>query len=351
MCETLGRQDEEEGVVPLFVFGDSLYDVGNNNYINTTTISQANFPPYGQTFFKFPTGRFSDGRVIPDFIGEYAKLPLILPYLYPGIKDFVKGMNFASGGAGVLDQTFPGYVVPLRRQVDYLKEMKRSLRKKLGTSETKKLLSRAVYLIAIGSNDYGAFDPQSNLLYQFYTTQQYVDSVIGNMTTFIKEIYKTGGRKFSVLNIGPIDHLPAVQEAIISHGRTPAWLEQFKRFIVLHNQKLPKALQKLAQKFKGFVFSHTDFHTAINDIIHHPTKYGMKEVKSACCGIGALRGRDSCGGKRGIKEYELCENPEEYVFFDANHGTDRIYKIIAEMMWTGTSNITSPINLNSLFYI
>lgn len=77
----------------------------------------------------------------------------------------------------------------------------------------------------------------------------------------------------------------------------------------------------------------------------------MKEVKSACCGIGALRGRDSCGGKRGIKEYELCENPEEYVFFDANHGTDRIYKIIAEMMWTGTSNITSPINLNSLFYI
>lgn len=135
MCETLGRQDEEEGVVPLFVFGDSLYDVGNNNYINTTTISQANFPPYGQTFFKFPTGRFSDGRVIPDFIGthhptyfsfilnhllisfniyliagEYAKLPLILPYLYPGIKDFVKGMNFASGGAGVLDQTFPGYV-------------------------------------------------------------------------------------------------------------------------------------------------------------------------------------------------------------------------------------------------
>lgn len=70
--------------------------------------------------------------------------------------------------------------------MDYFKEMKRSLRKKLGTSETKKLLSRAVYLIAIGSNDYGAFDPQSNLLYQFYTTQQYVDSVIGNMTTFIK---------------------------------------------------------------------------------------------------------------------------------------------------------------------
>ncbi|KAI4329039.1 hypothetical protein L6164_021346 [Bauhinia variegata] len=55
---------------PLFVFGDSLFDVGNNNYINTTADMLANYPPYGETFFEYPTGRFSDGRVIPDFIGK-----------------------------------------------------------------------------------------------------------------------------------------------------------------------------------------------------------------------------------------------------------------------------------------
>ena len=54
----------------LFIFGDSLFDNGNNNYINTTTIYQANYPPYGETFFKYPSGRFSDGRVIPDFVGK-----------------------------------------------------------------------------------------------------------------------------------------------------------------------------------------------------------------------------------------------------------------------------------------
>lgn len=53
--------------VPLFIFGDSLFDAGNNNYINTPF--QSNFWPYGETFFNFPTGRFSDGRLIPDFIG------------------------------------------------------------------------------------------------------------------------------------------------------------------------------------------------------------------------------------------------------------------------------------------
>lgn len=59
-----------EGKVSLFVFGDSLLDPGNNNYINTTTDFQANFSPYGETFFKYPTGRFSDGRLIQDFIGK-----------------------------------------------------------------------------------------------------------------------------------------------------------------------------------------------------------------------------------------------------------------------------------------
>jgi hypothetical protein len=56
--------------VALFIFGDSLFDAGNNDYINTTTDTQANFGPYGETFFKYPSGRFSNGRLIPDFIGK-----------------------------------------------------------------------------------------------------------------------------------------------------------------------------------------------------------------------------------------------------------------------------------------
>lgn len=54
----------------LYIFGDSLFDPGNNNYINTTTDYKANWSPYGETFFKYPTGRFCDGRLIPDFIGN-----------------------------------------------------------------------------------------------------------------------------------------------------------------------------------------------------------------------------------------------------------------------------------------
>lgn len=51
----------------LFVFGDSLVDVGNNNYI--VSLSKANFLPNGIDFGR-PTGRFTNGRTIVDIMGK-----------------------------------------------------------------------------------------------------------------------------------------------------------------------------------------------------------------------------------------------------------------------------------------
>lgn len=54
-----------------FVFGDSLVDVGNNDYI--FTLSRADSPPYGIDFKPSggqPTGRFTNGRTISDIIGN-----------------------------------------------------------------------------------------------------------------------------------------------------------------------------------------------------------------------------------------------------------------------------------------
>jgi len=62
----------------LFVFGDSVFDAGNNNYIDTLSSVRSNYWPYGQTTFKSPTGRVSDGRLIPDFIGT--KITFSFPY-------------------------------------------------------------------------------------------------------------------------------------------------------------------------------------------------------------------------------------------------------------------------------
>lgn len=54
-----------------FIFGDSLVDAGNNNYLST--FSKADVPPNGIDFKASggnPTGRFTNGRTISDIVGN-----------------------------------------------------------------------------------------------------------------------------------------------------------------------------------------------------------------------------------------------------------------------------------------
>ena len=76
---------------------------------------------------------------------------------------------------------------------------------------------------------------------------------------------------------------------------------------------------------------------------------GFKESRIACCGTGPYRGMLSCGGKRSIKEYKLCENVSEYVFFDSIHPSEKASQQFVELMWNGTPNITGPYNLKEFF--
>lgn len=65
----------------IFSFGDSILDAGNNHFIKNCT-AQADFPPYGSSFFHHPTGRFTNGRTVVDFICEYCILCHVWYNLY-----------------------------------------------------------------------------------------------------------------------------------------------------------------------------------------------------------------------------------------------------------------------------
>ncbi|KAD7477429.1 hypothetical protein E3N88_00565 [Mikania micrantha] len=89
-----------------FVFGDSLVDNGNNDFLVTT--ARADSPPYGIDFPTHrPTGRFSNGLNIPDLISEHMGMESPLPYLSPLLKGdkLLNGANFASAGIGILNDT------------------------------------------------------------------------------------------------------------------------------------------------------------------------------------------------------------------------------------------------------
>ncbi|KAG2380923.1 GDSL esterase/lipase [Vigna angularis] len=235
-------------------------------------------------------------------------------------------------------------VIDLKTQAIYLKDLKNVFSQRLGKAIAEDIVSKSVYLFSIGGNDYGSLlNPDSNLVLPPGDHQGFVDIVIGNLTDV--EIYNLGGRKFGFANVGPIGCLPAVR-ALVKNGST--CLEEFSAIARLHNAALSKRLYELEKQLKGFKYSVTDFYAIFSEMLNNPTKYGIskshvplnfisedvvitvlalsegfKDPSVACCGGGLYRGDQSCGGNKGIKEYELCDNVNEHLFFDSNHVTDR----------------------------
>lgn len=336
ICLGLNNRHEAEQTPPFFIFGDSFLDAGNNNYINTTALDQANFWPYGISFFHIPTGRFSDGRLISDFLAEHANLPLIPPYLQPASKlsQVPHGVNFASSGAGALVQTFRGSVINLHEQLKNYKKVEEWLKHKLGKMKARRKLTSAVHLFSIGSNDYISLFMTNSTPLTAYTQSQYVNMVISNITSVVHEIYKIGGRKMVFLNLPPIGCFPTLR----MRNETGECLMEASSYIKLHNEALIQALKQLAKRLPGFKYSLHDFYSSTLQRINQPLQYGYIEGTTACCGTGKFRGVFSCGGKRLVKQYELCNNVDEHVFWDSFHFTEKVYKQIAHDMWSSSDS-------------
>lgn len=72
------NSSDTKQIPAMYVFGDSLVDSGNNNYLPGK--SNAIFPPYGIDFGDGkPTGRWTNGRTVVDYFGE--KILIQIHYL------------------------------------------------------------------------------------------------------------------------------------------------------------------------------------------------------------------------------------------------------------------------------
>ncbi|CAL5048029.1 unnamed protein product [Urochloa decumbens] len=99
----------------MYVFGSSILDVGNNNYLPGAAVGRANRRFNGIDFpASIPTGRFSNGYNIADYVAKnmgFACSPPAYLSLAPNSSGplvqtaLSSGINYASGGAGILDST------------------------------------------------------------------------------------------------------------------------------------------------------------------------------------------------------------------------------------------------------
>ncbi|GJV17901.1 GDSL esterase/lipase [Tanacetum coccineum] len=90
----------------VYAFGDSYTDTGNTASVGgANAFTYVSNLPYGSTFFHHPTNRYSDGRLVIDFVTESLSLPYLPPYRNSKA-DTSNGVNFAVAGSTAIPYEF-----------------------------------------------------------------------------------------------------------------------------------------------------------------------------------------------------------------------------------------------------
>ncbi|XP_042043376.1 GDSL esterase/lipase At5g37690-like [Salvia splendens] len=252
------------GVAPLvtFVFGDSLTEVGNNNYLQLS-LAKSDYPHYGIDFDAAkPTGRFTNGRTIGDIISAKLGIPPPPPYLSlsPTDDTIFRGVNYASGGAGILNDTGLYFIerLSLDDQIEKFERTKQRMRAKIGDEAANKLCNEAVYFIGIGSNDY-----VNNFLQPFFadgqqfTHDEFLELLVSTLAEQLMRLYQLGARKMIFHGLGPLGCIPS-QRMKSSRGQclnqVNLWVQRFnakvKQLITSLNAHLPSSQMIFADTYQ-----------------------------------------------------------------------------------------------------
>uniref|UniRef100_A0A6N2LV73 GDSL esterase/lipase n=1 Tax=Salix viminalis TaxID=40686 RepID=A0A6N2LV73_SALVM len=294
---TLASVPPEVEARAFFVFGDSLVDNGNNNYLATT--ARADAPPYG---IDYPThratGRFSNGFNIPDLISQAIGSEPTLPYLSPQLsgEKLLVGANFASAGIGILNDT--GIQFQYQQRLSAL----------IGAEQAQRLVNQALVLMTLGGNDFVNnyyLVPFSARSRQF-ALPDYVVYLISEYRKILMRVYELGARRVLVTGTGPLGCVPAERAMRSRNGECAAELQTAA---ALFNPQLVQMLLELNREIGSDVFIAANAYDLNMDFVTNPRAYGFVTSQVACCGQGRFNGIGLC-----TILSNLCPNRDIFAF-------------------------------------
>ncbi|KAJ7558448.1 hypothetical protein O6H91_04G039700 [Diphasiastrum complanatum] len=290
----------------LFVFGDSYVDTGNRNQS-----AQSWNSPYGMTWPRRPSGRFSNGRLLTDYLAQAMGTSSPVPYAHlqqyinlpEGVKD---GINFAFAGSGV----FAGYEpTNFATQVDQFEELLRANLSGLPS------LTDSVVLLSTGGNDYLLYLAANGSLQEL---PAYIVNVTGEIVRNVERLHGLGMKKFVISNLGNMGCAPYVS-AVFGFRRC---VKEFDLAIAYHNNLLLQGIKASLGSGDDADFVILDQVAAFSFIFHHQYLFGLKHKLQPCC-IG-MPGTDTyCAqtSESGESLFTLCKNPQTHFFWDHIHPT------------------------------
>ncbi|KAK9196796.1 hypothetical protein WN943_004928 [Citrus x changshan-huyou] len=317
----------------LFVFGDSYVDTGN---IPKSVLGSWK-EPYGLTFPGKPAGRFSDGRVLTDYLARFVgiKSPIAYRWRKIALKNLKYGMNFAFGGTGVFDTLVAN--PNMTTQIDFFQQV---IKEAVYSPAD---LKSSLALVSAAGNDYstyvavnGSAEVPTTLTCQFYLFillkifkngripsiyipllgfQPFITKVVNQLTLNMKRIHGLGVRKILVPSLPPLGCLPQSTSKLSFQqcNETENSLSGF------HNLLLQQAVAKLNNETQDSAFVILDlFGAFMTTFKNKGSSKTENPLKPCCVGIGK---DSSCGSvdDNGVKLYTVCAKPEASFFWDGVH--------------------------------
>ncbi|XP_074283016.1 GDSL esterase/lipase 7-like [Silene latifolia] len=345
----------------LYVFGDSLLDNGNNNWLPSA--ARADYAPYGLNFPSPVLGRFTNGKTPADFLADYLGLPYPPPYASlfgpnniglpnpmpntPLFKpDSFAGYNYASAACGILPLTGinTGKCYSFDEQIEMFRQTKESQLSTVYGDPTKlsQQLSNSIFLISVGSSDYidNYFVPLSPSS-KFHDAPKFAQLLIDRLSLQLKRLYSLGARKLLVTEVPPIGCSPTgvkPTKALMHKGECD---EEANNIVSMFNKHLPFLLTNLTSTLQGSHVVLAHIYSTTYDVITNPSKYGLRDSTNPCCRTWFN------GGLQCIPEQTPCSNPNEHFFWDGYHPTEAAFSIMATEFLYGSS-ACSPISLQQL---
>ncbi|XP_059447987.1 GDSL esterase/lipase At3g26430-like [Corylus avellana] len=344
----------------IFNFGDSNSDTGGLS----AAFGQAP-PPNGETYFHSPAGRYSDGRLVIDFIAESLGLPYLSAYLDSVGSNFGHGANFATAGSTIRPQNTTmsqsGYS-PISLDVQFVQfsdfHRRSQIFNKKGDVFEKLLPKEDDFSAALYTFDIGQNDLTSGFKLNMTTEQvkaYVVPDALSQLSNIIRYIYGQGARSFWIHNTGPLGCLPYVLDRYLI---APAQVDKygcnspFNEVAQYFNGRLIEAVVQLRKDLPEAVITYVDVYSVKYTLITQAKKYGFQHPLVACCGHGGKYNFNrymKCGAKKGINGKEIliansCKDPSVRINWDGVHYTEAANKWIFEQISNGSFS-DPPISL------
>ena len=277
-------------------------------------------------------------------------------------------------------------VFPVSKQLEYFLHYKIHLRQLVGKKKAEEIIGGALFVMSMGTNDFlqnyfleptrseqytleeyenyliscMAHDIEVllshvwflfvfHLIHSFYLRFSPIAPNIFNCIVWLQEMHRLGARRLVVVGIPPLGCMPLVKTL----KDETSCVESYNQAAASFNSKIKEKLVILRTSLR-LKTAYADIYGTVERAMNNPKQYGkciqhdvlgkllpnrlwMREIADniwefagftvttkGCCGSGTVEYAESCRG------LSTCADPSKYLFWDAVHPSENMYKIIAD---------------------